>query len=115
MRAAGSQAILIERGRSRCCCDCRWAERVRQQVEAAKAMEAQAEAERVADQRQYYLDIKAQQRAAKLAYVCLPVQNTPWARLTAVTCLCRRKAQQEAFTNEIQPRYFDKFNQTSHN
>lgn len=73
--------------------DAAWAERVRQQVEAAKAMEAQAEAERVADQRQYYLDIKAQQRAAKLA----------------------RKAQQEAFTNEIQPRYFDKFNQTSHN
>lgn len=70
-----------------------WADALAAQVEAAKAMERDAEEERLAGQREYYLALKAQQRAAKLA----------------------KRALAEERTNRIDNMYFDKFNQTSHN
>lgn len=106
----------------------RWAERVKAQVAAAADMEAADEADRVSGQRDYYLALKAQQRAAKLAYVAtscpLHTRTLPnfvsCAHVVFDWCLDavgmrRRRAQQEEYTNKIDNRYFDKFNQTSHN
>ena len=106
---------------ARASCQHSWAERVKQQVAAAAEMDAADEAERLASQRDYYLALKAQQRAAKLAYVaCGIISAASVLPLTgcchgAVFGACRRRAQQEEYTNKIDKRYFDKFNQTSHN
>ena len=102
-------------------CHHSWAERVKQQVAAAAEMDAADEAERLASQRDYYLALKAQQRAAKLAYVACGILTAAsdlpltWCCHGAVCGTCRRRAQQEEYTNKIDKRYFDKFNQTSHN